>query len=202
MKKLLYFAIGMFATATFAQNNTQEDIWFNFLTPANEAVADQATGAPDTPFILKNIHGTPTNYSLPVYFEAVSNPKISDVIIDIKQMSSSTDRRGNQMIYLKGKIDLSCCFNGSIVLEFYNLEDNLVQKVMTDADGNFKLKSINGNMFEIKENKLKFNFSKIKTFDQNADIRFAQVKRIKTPLGSELETVQEKSIVEKTNPNN
>ena len=197
MKKLLYFVISLFATITFAQNNSQEDIWYNFLTPANEAVAEQATGILDTPFILKNIHGTPTNYTLPVYFDAIKDSKISDVIIDIKQMASSTDRRGNQMIYLHGKVDLSCCFNGSISLEFYDLDDNLVQKAMTDADGNFKMKSINGNMFEIKGNKLKFNFSKIKTFDQNADIRFAEVKRIKTPLGSELETVQEKSIVEK-----
>ena len=200
MKKLLYFAIGMFATVTFAQNNPQQDIWFNLQTPANEAVADEAAGIPDAPFILKNIHGTPTNYTLPVYFEAISNTKISDVIIDIKQMSSSTDRRGNKMIYLKGKIDLSCCFNGSIVLEFYDLEDNLVQKAMTDSEGNFKIKSISGNMFEIKKNKIKFNFSKIKTFDQNADIRYAEVKRIKRPLGSELETVQEKSIVEKNKP--
>lgn len=199
MKKLLYFAIGMFATVTFAQNNPQ-DIWFNFQTPANEAVAENTAGIPDTPFILKNIHGTPTNYTLPVYFEAIKSSKISDVVIDIKQMSSNVDRRGNRMIYLKGKIDLSCCFNGSIVLEFYDTKDNLIQKAMTDAEGNFKIKSINGNMFEIKDNKFKFNFNKIKTFDQNADIRFAEVKRIKRPLGSELETVQEKSIVEKNKP--
>lgn len=198
MKNIIYFAIGMFATVTLAQNNSQEDIWFNFQTPANEAVA--TVGIPDTPFILKNIHGTPTNYTLPVYFEAVKNPKISDVIIDIKQMSSNIDRRGNQMIYLKGKIDLSCCFNGSIVLEFYDNDDNLVQKAMTDNEGNFKVKSINGNLFEIKSNKLKFNFSKIKTFDQNADIRYAEVKRLKKPLGAS--TAQEESIVEKTDPNN
>ena len=201
MKKLLYFAIGMFATVSFAQNTSQQDIWFNFQTPATEAVADAGTGIPDTPFTLKNEHGTPTDYTLPVYFEAINNPKISDVIVDIKQMSANIDRRGRRMIYLKGKIDLSCCFNGSIVIEFYDLDDNLVQKATTDTDGNFKIKSINGNMFEIKGKKLKFNFAKIKTFDQNADIRFAEVKRIKRPLGSELETVQEKSIVDKTNPN-
>ncbi len=202
MKKLLYFAIGIFATFTFAQNNSQQDLWFNFQTPVSEIVADNTPGIPDTPFILKNKYGTPTNYTLPVYFEAIANSKISDVMIDIKQMSANIDKRGRQMIYLKGKIDLSCCFNGSIVLEFFDANDNLIQKAMTDAEGNFKIKSISGNMFEIKGEKLKFNFAKIKTYDQNADIRFAEVKRIIRPLGSELETVQEKSIVDKTNPNN
>jgi len=200
MKKLLYFAIGMFTTLTIAQNNTQKDNWFNFQTPANEVVAD--LGIPDTPFILKDKLGKPTDYTLPIYFDAIAKPEISDVIIDIVQMSSNVDRRGRRMIYLKGKIDLSCCFNGDIVLEFYDENDNLIQKAMSDAEGNFKIKSISGNMFEIKGNKIKFNFAKIKTFDQNADIRFAELKRIKRPLGSEAGHAQEKSIVDKTIPNN
>ena len=182
MKKLLHLVIGMLASVTFAQNNPQEDISFNFITPTNKTVTEQATGIPDAPFILKNIYGTPTNYTLPVYFKAISKPEISDVIIDIKQISSNTDRKGNRMIYLKGKVDLSCCFDDSIVLEFYDLNDNLMQKATTDTEGNFKIKSNNGNMFEIKKNKLKFNFSKIKTIDQNADIRFAEVKRIEKHL--------------------
>lgn len=202
MKNLFYFAIGMFATLTFAQNNSQQDTWYNFQTPATLEVADSVIGVPDTPFIFKNEYGTATNYTLPVYFDAISKPKMSDVIIDIKHMSSNVNRRGNRIIYLAGKIDLSCCFDGSIVLEFYDQNDNLVQKATTDVEGNFKIKSINGKIFEVKDNKLKFNFSKIKTFDQNADVRFAEVKRIKRPLGSEVKTVQEKSIVEKTNPNN
>jgi len=199
MKKLLYFAIGMFTTLTVAQNNSNEDIWFNFQTPANEAVADY--GIPDTPFILKDKFGTPTDYTIPVYFEAIKSTKVSEVIIDITQMSANIDKRGRRIIYLKGKIDLSCCFNGNIVLEFFDENDFLVQKATSDAEGNFKIKSINGNMFDIKDNKIKFNFAKIKTFDQNADIRFAEVKRIKRPLGSDGD-VQAKSIVDKTNPNN
>jgi hypothetical protein len=198
MKTLFYFAIGLFATFTFAQNDSSQDIWYNLQTPANDAVA--FTGIPDTPFILKNIHGTPTDYTLPVYFDAIKSDKVSDVIIDIIQMSASFDRRGNKMIYLKGQIDLSCCFDGPMTIDFLDADDNLVQKASTDANGVFKIKSINGNLFVLKNNKLKFNFTKLKTFDQNADIRFAEVKRLKRPLESELETVQEKSIANKNKP--
>jgi len=198
MKTLIHFAIGLFTTLTFAQNNIQQDIWYNLQTPANEAVVN--TGIPDTPFILKNVHGTPTDYTIPVYIDATKRDKVSDVIIDIIQMSASFDRRGNRMIYLKGQIDLSCCFDGPISIDFLDDNDNLVQKASTDADGVFKIKSINGNLFDIKDNKIKFNFTKLKTFDQNADLRYAEVKLLKRPLGSELKTVQEKSIVNKNKP--
>jgi len=198
MKTLFNFAIGLFATLTFAQNSTQQDIWYDLQTPANEAVV--YTGIPDAPFILKNVDGTPTDYTIPVYFDAIKSEKVSDVIIDIIQMSASFDKRGNRMIYLKGQVDLSCCFDGPISIDFLDTDDNLVQKARTDADGVFKIKSINGNLFVLKNNKLKFNFTKLKTFDQNADIRFAEVKRLKRPLGSELETVQEESIANKNKP--
>ncbi len=198
MKTLLYFAIGLFAILTFGQDTAQQDIWYNLQTPANEAVVN--VGIPDTPFILKNVHGTPSDYTIPVYIDAMRSDKVSDVIVDIIQMAASFDKRGNKMIYLKGKIDLSCCFDGSISIDFLDADDNLVQKARTDADGVFKIKSINGNLFDMKDNKIKFNFTKLKTFDQNADVRFAEVKRLKRPLGSELETVQEKSIVNKNKP--
>lgn len=194
MKQLLYLAIGIFTTAILAQDNSQQEIWFKFQTPTTDAVTH--TGIPDTPFILKNEHGTPTEYTVAAYFEAMSNPKISDVMIDINHISAKFDRRGRQIIYLSGKVDLSCCFNGEMSLDFYDAEDNLVQKARTDALGNFKLKSINGNMFTIKGDKIKFNFTKIKTFDLNADIRYASVSRIKRSLGSE-NSNQETSIVKK-----
>jgi len=131
----------------------------------------------------------------------VSSPKISDIIIDINQMSIKFDRRGRQIIYLNGKIDLSCCFSGALVLEFFNSDDKLIQKATSDSDGNFKIKSITGNLFDLKDDKIKFNFSKVKTFDQNADIRFAEVKHNKRSLGSELKTVDKNAVLNKTGTN-
>jgi len=196
MKYILFVVTSLFAFTTLAQTNSTEDTWFKFQTPITESVEGQ--DSKDTPLVLKDENGTPTNYTVPVVFSAVSNPDISDIIIDIKQISGKYDKKGSLIVYLSGKVDLSCCYNGEMNLDFYDADDNLVQKARTDEFGKFKLKSINGKMFTIKDNQIKFNFTSIKTFDLNADIRFATVTSSKKPLKSEEATVQESTSVKES----
>jgi len=196
MKYILFIVINMFAFTTLAQTNTTEDTWFKFQTPITEAIEGQ--DSKDTPLISKDKNGTPTDYTVPVIFTAVSNPDISDIIIDIKQISTKYDKKGSLIIYLNGKVDLSCCYNGEMNIDFYDSDDNLVQKARTDEFGKFKLKSINGKMFTIKDNQIKFNFTSIKTFDLNADIRYATVASSKKPLKSEEATVEESTLAKES----
>ena len=99
------------------------------------------------------------------------------------------------MIYFKGKVDMSCCYRASISLEFYDDNDNLIQLAKTDEFGNFKLKSINGNLIEISQGKLKFNFTNLKSFDANADVRYATLEVYEKPIDEQFKTLQTNTVV-------
>jgi predicted nucleic acid-binding protein len=110
--------------------------------------------------------------------------------IKITSIAASYDRKDRLMIYLRGKIDMSCCYPSPITLEFYDHKNNLVQLAKTDLSGNFKVKSINGNMMEISKGRIKFNFSKVVTFDGNADTRNAEVVVYKKQIDEQFASSQ------------
>ena len=99
------------------------------------------------------------------------------------------------MIYFRGKIDMSCCYPSPISIKFYDSKGNLTQIAKTDDKGNFKVKSINGNIIEISKGRIKFNFSKLLTFDGNADERYAYMGVYKKPIDRQFESSQQSEIV-------
>ncbi len=177
--------------------NAQEN-WIQFKdypTDINIAL-DEDSNFKDTPLVLKNRDNEVSNYILPVKFTAQKQEGLTDLDIKIKGVCTSYDTRGRLIIYLRGKIDMSCCYQASISLELYDDHDKLIQLAKTDEFGNFKLKGINGNMIEIKNGKLKFNFTKLKTFDANGDIRYALIEVYEKPIDEQFNTVQENTVVD------
>lgn len=194
MKKVIIITY-VLLLAFFA--NAQQDNWITFKDyPIDINInLEEESNIKDTPFVFKNKEDQVYNYILPVKFTPIKQEGLSDLNIKIKSINASYDLKGRLMIYFRGKIDMSCCYKASIALEFYDDDQNLIQIAKTDDFGNFKLKSINGNIIEINKDKIKFNFVKLKSFDANADTRFAKIEVYEKPIDEQFKTLQENTVV-------
>lgn len=193
MKKVILFtSVLLCAFLTNAQDN-----WITFKDyPTDINInLDEDANIKDTPFVIKNKAGQVSNYILPVKFTPISEEGLSDLNIKIKSINASYDTKGRLMIYFRGKIDMSCCYQASISLELYDEEGKLIQLAKTDEFGNFKLKSINGSLIEISTGKIKFNFTKLKSFDANADVRYATLEIYEKPIDEQFRVLQTTTVV-------
>lgn len=196
MKKFILFIVVLsFAFLTTAQEN-----WIRFKDyPTDINInLEEESDVNDTPFVFKNKEEVLYNYLLPVKFVPISEEDLSDLNIKIKSINASYDIKGRLMVYFRGKIDMSCCYQASISLQFFDEDDNLIQLTKTDAFGNFKLKSINGNLIEIHNGNIILNFSKIKSFDANADVRYAKIEIYEKHIDQQFKTLQSNTIVNTT----
>ena len=170
MKRLVLLAISLSLCAYSLAQNKKE-----YQDPAYWI--DLENNNTDIPVKLTSEKGSITFLSAPIKFIPKKDDRLKamEIAIDsIKYESISADR---QIVFLDGKVDLSCCRNRPINMEFYDDEENLIQFSRTDEEGNFKLKSVNGNMLEIKNNKIKINFKKLKSIDENWDERYSSLER-------------------------
>ena len=146
------------------------------------------------PVRITSINGGTNYLSAPVKFIAKQDPKLKAMTIHIDSIKYEEIDQNRQIVYLDGNVDLSCCRYRPINMEFYDEEGNLIQFSRTDDQGDFKLKSINGNMMEIKNNKIKINFKKLKTIDENWDERFATLERNSKPIEGQVSRMQKKEL--------
>lgn len=188
MKKLILLTVTLFTAFLI---NAQEN-WIRFKDYPIDIVIDvnQDSDLNDTPFVFVNREDQASNYVIPVKLESQTYETISNMDIKITSIAASYDNKDRLMLYLRGKIDMSCCYPAPITLEFYDHNRNLIQIAKTDTSGNFKVKSINGNMMEISKGRIKFNFSKVMSFDGNADIRNAEVVVYKKLIDEQFESSQ------------
>ena len=129
------------------------------------------------PVKLTSINGETNYFKAPVKLLSKNTNRLQPLIISIDSIMYEAIDKNREIIHLVGKVDLSCCRNRPVNMEFFDKDGNFIQFASTDNYGNFKLQSINGNILEIKNKKIKFNFKKLKTIDVNLDERFATLKR-------------------------
>lgn len=192
MKNLILLSIALLTSILL---NAQED-WIRFKDYPTDLVIniEEGTDIQDTPFVFINRDEEAFNYVIPVKLETQTYETVSNMEIKITSIAASYDSKDRLMIYLRGKIDMSCCYPSPISLEFYDHKNNLIQLAKTDVSGNFKVKSINGNMMDISKGRIKFNFSKVVTFDGNADTRNADVIVYKKQIDEQFVTSQESTV--------
>ncbi len=187
MKRIILVAICIsLFTCSIAQNEKE------YQDPAYWV--DLEINKEDIPVKLISEKGEVNYLNAPLKFIPKKDERLKtmEVAIDsIKYEAISEDR---QIVYFDGNVNLSCCRNRPINMEFYDDQENLIQFSRTDEKGNFKLKSVNGNMMEIKNNKIKINFKRLKTIDENWDERYASLERKSKPNENKLERLQKKEI--------
>ncbi len=187
MKRLLLLTISFSLCAYSLAQNKKE-----YQDPAYWI--DLENNNTDITVKLTSEKGSITFLSAPIKFIPKKDDRLKamEIAIDsIKYEAISLDR---QIVFLDGKVDLSCCRNKPINMEFYDEEENLIQFSRTDDEGNFKLKSVNGNMLEIKNNKIKINFKKLKTIDENWDERYSSLERKSIPSENKIKRMQNKEL--------
>lgn len=192
MKKIILLSVALLTSILL---NAQED-WIRFKDYPTDLVINinEDSNLDDTPFVFINRDEQAYNYVIPVKLESQKYETVSNMEIKITSIAASYDSKDRLMVYLRGKIDMSCCYPSPITLEFYDHKNNLIQLAKTDVSGNFKVKSINGNMMEISKGKIKFNFSKVVTFDGNADTRNAEVIVYKKQIDEQFVSSQEGTV--------
>ena len=194
MKRIVLLAISIsFFAFSFAQKKEYQDpaYWID-LEKNNDGI----------PVRLTTNKGKVSYLNAPIKFISKKDDRLKamEIVIDsIKYEAESEDR---QIVFLDGKVDLSCCRNRPINMEFYNDQNSLIQFSRTDEEGNFKLKSVNGNMLEIKNYKIKINFKKLKTIDENWDERYASLERKSIPSEKKLDRLQRKELKESSYESN
>lgn len=171
MIRIILFAIGIiFCLKTYSQNNKKDyqdpAFWIDLKTNKNDVTVQ-----------LVSEDGAITVLNAPLKFIARKDPNLKPLEISIDSIKYEAESKTRQVVYLDGAVDLNCCRNKPINMEFYDLEDNLIQFSRTDEQGKFKLKSVNGKILEIRNNKIKVNFKKLKTIDENWDERYATLER-------------------------
>ena len=124
-----------------------------------------------------SINGATYYLKAPVKLLPKNERKLLPLKISIDSIIHEKNDKTRGKVQLVGKIDLSCCRNKPVNMEFFDKDDNFVQFASTDNSGNFRIQSINGNIMEIRNKKIKFNFKKLKTIDINLDERFAILER-------------------------
>ena len=129
------------------------------------------------PVKLTSIDGETNYFKAPVKLLPKNTNRLLPLKISIDSIKYEAIDKGKGIVQLVGTIDLSCCRNRPVNMEFFDKKGNFIQFSRTDNSGIFKLKSINGNILEIKNKKIKFNFKKLKTIDVNLDERFATLER-------------------------
>lgn len=144
------------------------------------------------PVKITTISGEVDYFKAPVKLVPKNKNKLVPLIVSIDSIKFEAIDKKREIVMVDGKIDLSCCKNRAVNIELYDKDDNFVQFATTDNNGNFKLKSINGNILEIKNNKIKLNFKKIKTIDVGLDERFVTVVRSKIQSHKKIKRLRKK----------
>lgn len=189
MKRLVLLAISFSLCAySLAQNKKEYQdpaYWINL-----------ENNKDNIPVKITSKSGDITFLSAPIKFIPKKDDRLKAMEITIDSIKYEAESDDRQIVFLDGKVDLSCCRNRPINMEFYDDEENLIQFSRTDNDGNFKLKSVNGNMLEIRNYKIKINFKKLKTIDENWDERYASLERNTILSDNKIERLQKKELKE------
>ncbi len=144
------------------------------------------------PVKITTYSGEVKYFNAPIKVMSKNANKLVPLKISIDSIKFEAIDKKREMISVEGKIDLSCCKNRAVNMELFDKDDNFIQFGTTDNYGNFNLKSINGNILEIKNDKLKLNFKRIKTIDVGLDERFVTIERSIIPSKSKIKRLRKK----------
>lgn len=144
------------------------------------------------PVKITTYSGEEKYFKAPVKVVPNNTNKLVPLNITIDSIKFEAVDKKSAFVMVDGKINLSCCKNRPVNLELYDKDKNFIQFATTDNYGNFKFKSINGNILEIKNDKLKLNFKRIKTIDVGLDERMVTIERSEIPSRGKLKRLRKK----------
>jgi len=135
----------------------------------------------------------PEMFSAPIKFVSEKENNIFDLKLTFEFLKYGFNEEGNELVQLEGFLDLSCCKNKPVILEFQDKEGNAVHFTSTDEEGNFKATSPNGKLMEFSNYRIKFNFNRIMATDIDLNSKKVVLKWLNKPSEKELKRLRKKA---------
>ena len=135
----------------------------------------------------------PEMYSAPIAFVSEKESDVFGLELNIDFLKFGFNEDGTELVLIEGSIDLTCCKNKPVILEFQDHEGYAVQFTTTDDEGKFKATSPNGRLLEFNNYRLKLNFDRIKTTDTDLNTKLMILKWINKPSEKALKRLRKKA---------
>jgi len=187
MNKLLLYITVLFSTVLFAQKYPE------FQDPGDWIPLEKSFNYVSTS-ITPRSGQLPEMYSAPIKFQPEDENNIFGLKLSVDFLKYGFDEDGKAMVLLEGNVDLSCCKNQPVRLEFQDIYKNPVQFIDTDEQGNFVITSPNGKLMEFKDYKLKLNFNKIIATDTELNKRTVILHWVNRPSDKEMKRLRKKAL--------
>jgi len=187
MRKSLFYIALFLSTTIIAQN------YPDFQDPAEWIPLEKSFNYVSTS-ITPRAGQLPEMYSAPIKFVPEKENDLFGLKLEILFLKYGFTEEGKEMVLLEGNLDLSCCKNKPVRLEFQDIHGNPVQFADTDDQGNFILTSPNGKLMKFNEYKLKLNFNKIIATDNELNQRAVILDWITRPSDREMKKLRKKAL--------
>ncbi len=136
----------------------------------------------------------PEMYSAPIKFVSSKENDLFALKVSIDFLKYGFDENGKERVQLEGSVNLSCCKNKAVKLQFINDEGNPVLFGDTDDQGKFKFTSANGRLMEFNNYKVKLNFDIIKVIDNDLNEKVVELVWLTRPSRKELKRLRKKAL--------
>lgn len=138
----------------------------------------------------------PEMFSAPIRMVPAKENDIFSPKVAIEFLKYGFNEQDEEMVLIEGTVDLKCCQNKPVKLEFINNDGFPVQFGDTDSSGYFKFTSPNGKLMEFSDYKLKLGFDRIKIIDNSLNEKTVVLEWITRPDRKEMKRLRKKALKE------
>jgi len=132
-------------------------------------------------------------YSAPVDYVSEKENDLFPLGFKTRYFKFGFDKNDKEVVQFWGTIDLSCCKNKPVKVEFLDKEDKPIHFLTTEEDGSFKAIGPNGGILEFDNYRLKINVKKIKVIDEELNEKFVVLKWLNKPSEKDLKRMRKKA---------
>ena len=185
--KLLFIATLLFSTALLAQKYPE------FQDPSEWIPLEKSFNYVSTS-ITPRVGQLPEIYAAPIKFVSSKENDIFAPKISIDFLKYGFNEKDEELVLIEGTVNLSCCANKPVKLQFINNDGDPIQFGETDENGVFIFTSPNGKLMEFNNYRLKMNFDTIKVIDDALNEKQVELHWITRPSDKELKRLRKKAL--------
>lgn len=136
----------------------------------------------------------PEVYSAPITLVSAKENDIFAPKVAIEFLKYGFNEEGEEVVLMEGTVDLKCCNNKPVRLQFINNDGDPVQFGETNDEGYFMFKGRNGRLMEFDNYRIKFNFVTIKIIDEQLNEKQVTLEWLTRPDAKEMKRLRKKAL--------
>lgn len=189
MKRLLFFIVMLSCITVSAQKYPE------FQDPSEWIPLEKSFNYVSTS-ITPRAGQLPEMYAAPIKFVSQKENDLFAAKVSIDFLKYGFNEKDEEMVLIEGTVNLSCCMNKPVKLQFINNEGYPIQFGSTDETGLFVFTSPNGKLMEFSNYRLKLNFDTIKIIDDQLNEKQVELHWITRPDAKEMKRLRKKALKE------